>query len=295
MNLPYRKPPVRLIADSAKGRGFSFILCCVYTLMAALLSFLAPQVVRFAIDSVIYDEPAEWYWTWALERFTGPEATFQLLMLCAGIGVGIGLLQFFFNYQRRYRGMEISEHMAQSLRNALYSHIQRLPYEWHVKCQTGDIIQRSTSDVDTIRNFFQNQFTELVRTVLVFLIAVVLMLSMDPFMTLMSMILIPAVLGFSYLYFKKIGKEFAKADEEEGRLQSCMQENFTGVRVVRAFGRERFEVDRFKAINQKYADKWAEIGKQLGNFWGIGDTLAALQLALVIGIDRKSTRLNSSH
>jgi ATP-binding cassette subfamily B protein len=137
--------------------------------------------------------------------------------------------------------------------------------------------------VDNIRNFIQWQLNELIRTVCVFGIAVTLMFSMDIFMSLMSLVLIPVILVFSILYFRRVSKEFGKADVTEGIMQAAAQENYTGVRVVRAFGREAHEMEKFSQKTKAYQDIWNHIGKMLGVFWGGGDFFSGFQLVIILG------------
>jgi len=179
--------------------------------------------------------------------------------------------------------LEIGETVAWRLRNTLYGHIQKLPYDWHVSCQTGDIIQRCTTDVDNIRNFIQNQLSEFIRVICVFTIALLMMFSMDVFMTLVSLAPVPFIVGFSIFYFKRVGREFARADAAEGVVQTAAQENYTGVRVVRAFGRESYEKDKFSEKTRVFRNIWIQIGKMLGFFWGMGDLVGGLQLVAVVG------------
>jgi ATP-binding cassette subfamily B protein len=114
-------------------------------------------------------------------------------------------------------------------------------------------------------------------------IALVMMFSMDVFMSLMALVLIPVILVFSILYFRKVSREFAKADIAEGIMQAAAQENYTGVRVVRAFGREAYEMEKFSEKTKTYQEIWVRIGKMLGLFWGAGDFFAGLQLAIIVG------------
>jgi ATP-binding cassette subfamily B protein len=109
-----------------------------------------------------------------------------------------------------------------------------------------------------------------------------MMFSMDLFMSLVAMALIPVILVFSILYFRRVSQNFARADAAEGAMQAAAQENYTGVRVVRAFGREAWEVKKFSEKTGNYAGIWVDIGKMLGLFWGAGDLLSGLQLAVVI-------------
>jgi ATP-binding cassette subfamily B protein len=106
---------------------------------------------------------------------------------------------------------------------------------------------------------------------------------MDVFMTLMSLVLVPFILIFSILYFRKVSIEFNKADVAEGIMQAAAQENFTGVRVVRAFGREAYEMDKFAEKTKNYQNIWVYIGKMLGLFWGAGDFLSGFQLVIILG------------
>jgi ATP-binding cassette subfamily B protein len=110
-----------------------------------------------------------------------------------------------------------------------------------------------------------------------------MMFSMDIFMSLVSLILIPFIFVFSTLYFRKVSVEFTRADEAEGIMQAAAQENYTGVRVVRAFGREAYEMEKFSEKTKKYQDIWIHIGKMLGLFWGTGDFLSGFQLAIIVG------------
>jgi ATP-binding cassette subfamily B protein len=243
-----------------------------------------PQIIRYTIDSVI-----------GMSALQAPEFLLRLIgsiggldflrrniWICAVIIITLALIAEFFNLVRTYTGLEIGETVAWKLRNKLYSHIQKLPWDWHVKCQTGDIIQRCTTDVDNIRNFIHNHLSELLRTVCVFVIAVVMMFSMDVYMSLISLVLVPVIFVFSVFYFRRVSLNFARADAAEGIMQAAAQENYTGVRVVRAFGREAWEAEKFAEKTGNYAKIWNEIGKMLGLFWGAGDLLSGLQLTIIL-------------
>jgi len=285
MKLPWKGGRLALVASAAEDRRFRLFLCCAATMGTVGFSFLNPQIIRFTIDSVIRNSPvdAPAFVQAFVERLGGVLFLRRNIWICALFILGAALFSAFFNSIRRYTSIDIGETVAWRLRNTLYSHIQKLSYDWHVNCKTGDIIQRCTSDVDTIRNFIQNQLSELMRFVFVMVIALFMMFSMDLFMSLMALALIPVILVFSILYFQKVSKEFTKADVAEGIMQAAAQENYTGVRVVRAFGREFYEMERFSEKTKNYQDIWIRIGKMLGLFWGAGDFLAGLQLSIIVG------------
>ncbi|MDR3247682.1 MAG: ATP-binding cassette domain-containing protein, partial [Treponema sp.] len=282
--LPWKKSRSAMVAAAAADRGFSLFVCCIATIGTVVFSFISPQIIRYTIDSVIGDVPlaAPAFVVTLVDALGGTAFLRHNLWLCALCTLAAALVSGLLNILRRYTGIEMGETIAWRLRNVLYSHIQRLPYLWHVRCHTGDIIQRCTSDVDTIRNFLQNHLSELLRIFCVFIIALVMMFSMDIFMSLMALALIPFILLFSIMYFQKVARQFARADAAEGDMQACAQENYTGVRVVRAFGRESYEMDRFSARTKTLADIWTDIGKMLGLFWGAGDFMSGLQLAIVV-------------
>ena len=285
MILPWKGGKVSLIAATAEDRKFSTLICCVATLGTTAFSLLNPQIIRCTIDFVIGSVPLEpsAFISRLIESLGGVAFLRSNLWICAVFVAAAALLAELCNMARNYTGLELGETVAWRLLNTLYAHIQRLPWNWHVSCQTGDIIQRCTTDVDNIRNFIQNNLSELLRTFCVFIIAVAMMFSMDVFMTLVALSMVPVILLFSILYFSRVSRNFARADAAEGIMQAAAQENYTGVRVVRAFGREAWEVKKFNEKTKAHADIWVEIGKMLGLFWGAGDFLSGLQLAIVVG------------
>ncbi|MDR0320862.1 MAG: ABC transporter ATP-binding protein/permease [Treponema sp.] len=285
MTLPWKGGKISLIASAAEDRKAGFALCCATTLGTVAFSLLNPQIVRYTIDSVIGTAPlnAPAFVVRLIENIGGINLFRENLWICALFIIAVALFAELCNLVRNYTGLELGETVAWRLLNTLYAHIQKLPWNWHVSCQTGDIIQRCTTDVDNIRGFIQNNLSELMRTVCVFVIAVAMMFSMDVFMSLVALSLVPVILVFSVFYFRRVSQNFARADAAEGVMQAAAQENYTGVRVVRAFGREAYEVEKFKEKTKVHANIWIEIGKMLGFFWGAGDLLSGLQLAVVVG------------
>ena len=202
-----------------------------------------------------------------------------ILMVCYVAG---GL----FQYLRARFTAYASENVARNLRDRLYSHLQTLSYEYHVQAQTGDLIQRCTSDVDTIRRFLAQQLTEIFRAVFMVGIAVTVMLTINVRMTLYSMILVPPLFLFAWLFFKWVQKYFKVADEAEGKMSAVLQENLTGVRVVRAFGRQKYEEGKFDKVNNDLYKKSMKLINLLAVYWSGSDLMAMSQevVALLIGV-----------
>lgn len=175
-----------------------------------------------------------------------------------------------------------SQRSARRLRERVHSHLIRLPVAYFDKAESGDLLQRCTSDVETVQNLLSNQITEMGRSVLLVLLAVPLMLAIDGGMALVSLVLVVPIVLFAVLYFRVVTKRFRVKDEAEGRLTARAQENITGIRVVRAFGRQRFERDEFRKRNQEHRDADVALFDAFARFWSLSDVTCLMQLLLVL-------------
>ena len=275
-----------LMAKFLKGNLLFFATALLCSVLSTVCNSLTPQVISVTVDSVLgtedYTLPA------VLQAFTSldwlRENPGQTLLLAAGAIILAALIGGLGNFGTRTATARGSEGFVKGLRDALYSHIQRLPFSWHVKHNTGEIIQRCTSDVEVIRNFFTNQLLEVIRIVFMIVYYMVIMFSMDWRIALISAVFIPVVLLYSGIFYSKISKRSRTADEAEGILSTNVQENLTGVRVVRAFGRERYEVDKFNKKNSRFSELWVELGKLMSVYWALGDLMTGLQIMSVIAV-----------
>ena len=259
-----------------------FALTLICSMGNTVLGSLTPQVVRVAVDCVLGSEPFPGAVTALAPPSLLAAAPMTQLFAAAGFLLVVAVLSGLCTYGSRMGTANASENFVKSLRDALYRHIQRLPYEWHVRHSTGEIIQRCTSDVEVVRNFVTNQLLEVCRIVFLVGFSLAVMLSMNARMTLIAVCFLPVILAYSLFFYSKIAKRFLTADEAEGELSATVQENLTGVRVVRAFGREAYEVERFDKKNERFASLWIRLGGRLGAYWGIGDLVTGLQVLTVI-------------
>ncbi len=257
-----------MIRQFFDGSKKYFVIAVAASLAMTVLNSLTPQIFRFSIDSVLdgtkYGYLSDHLWILAL-----------LLVSVAALS---GLSQFVCRSNTALAG----ETFAKNMRDMLFCHVQRIPMSWHDKNQTGDIIQRCTSDVEVIRNFVVTQLLEVFRTVFLIVIYFSMMVSMNVRLSLAVLPFVPIVIIYSSVFYRLIAKRFIVADEAEGELSTVVQENATGVRVVRAFGRERFEMDRFREKNGIFANLWIRLGTLSGLYWGVGDLITGLQVVTVI-------------
>ena len=136
--------------------------------------------------------------------------------------------------------------------------------------------------MDVIRNFVCNQLVEVVRTVFLIVLYLSIMFTMNVRLSLVALAFLPVVGLSSGVFYRKISSRFQVADEAEGELTTCAQENLTGVRVVRAFGRERFEDDKFDEKNNRFSKLWVKLGRLLAVYWASGTLLTCLQVMIII-------------
>lgn len=259
---------IQLTLRFFKGAKRYFIVAVIASFITTVFNSLTPQIFRFTIDSVLdgdkYPYLAEHLW------------------VIAGVLVGVAMLSGAAMFFSRFFTARAGENFAENMRNALYAHVQRLPSAWHDKNQTGDIIQRCTSDVEVIRNFVVTQLLEVFRTVFLIGVSFAMMWSMNRKLSGIVLLFVPVIVVYSAVFYRLIARRFTDADEAEGELSTVVQENATGVRVVRAFGREQYEMERFRKKNDAFAKLWIRLGTLSGLYWGMGDLITGLQVITVI-------------
>lgn len=261
-----------------KGYGGPFSLAILAIILATVMQLSVPILIKYAIDSIIGDvEPGR----------------LQFLMDAFGKNLGgvvliivvMSLLRGVFMFLKGYLSSYAAENIAKDIREKLYTQIQYMTFERHTRKETGDMVQRCTSDVETIRRFLGVQVVDLGRIIFMLGFTLVIMSTLNAELTLYSMIMIPVLFVFSYIFFTKIQKTFKKSDEAEGKLTTVLQENLSGVRVVRAFGREEHEIDRFEDVNASHRNITYKLIETLAVFWASSDFLTLLQngIVLVVG------------
>ena len=257
-----------MIVKFLQGSKGYFAAAVAASLASTVLNALTPQIFRFSIDEVLGGKGGS--------RL--PVNLWELAWMIVAVAVASGL----FTYVSRTNTAKAGENFAKNLRDTLFIHVQKLPMKWHDRNQTGDIIQRCTSDVEVIRGFVVTQLLEVFRTVFLVITSFAMMFSMNVKLSCVVLLFVPVVIVYSTVFYKLIAKRFTIADEAEGELSTVVQENATGVRVVRAFGREQFEMERFDEKNKAFASLWIRLGTLSGLYWGIGDLITGLQVVAVI-------------
>ena len=284
MNTQKSKGKIGLLSRFLVGSLPYFILSILMTGLSALCDMISPQIIRVTVDHILGNSAEEPGRVAAalIRRFGGAVYLRAHLYIPALLLLLVAVFKVLGQYFFRITNAKAGQTLVKNMRDMLFSHIERLPFSFHMKHQTGDLIQRCTSDIDETQRFVTEQMTGIFRIVILLTLSVVFMSGMSLPMTLIALSPTPLIIFYSLRFHKKIGEGFLACDENEGKLSALVQENLTGVRVVRAFGRERYERDRFDAQNEHYTNLWIKMGRNMSRFWSISDILSGTQILLVV-------------
>jgi ATP-binding cassette subfamily B protein len=269
---PYLPPTFDLkrTVDVGKWRGFwrmmtgyrwTYFGATVSVGVSAILNTLTFLLIRYFIDSYLGAGDHTWpLWTIV--------AGFLLLAFAQGA----------LTFQSKRLAARTAEGIALRLRNYLYDHIQRLPFVYHDRTQTGELIQRATSDVDTIRRFFADQAIEAGRITMLFVVNFAALLYLDTRLAWFSIIVVPVVMVISLFFFRRVEQAYEAYQTQEAKLSTTLQENLSGVRVVKAFARQPYEEAKFDKENWTKYQKGKYLLLMHATFWPITDILCGAQM-----------------
>ncbi len=266
-----------------KGCKRYFGLVALTGVAMVLFELVNPKIIGYTVDYIIGDTetiPA-FILNWT-EQLGGRDYVLAHLFIFSGVVILISLAGAAIRYLYRLLNSMGAEHLVKRMRDTLYEHITHLPFAWQDSNKTGDIIQRCTSDVDMIKNFISEQLVTIVRLAVLIVLSLYFMMQISWKLTITAAIFFPIVVMYSFFFHNKIGSSFEKVDSEEGALSAIAQENLTGVRVVRAFGREKYERDRFEEKNETYTGLWVVLMRLLSFFWVSNDLIAAIQAVTIL-------------
>jgi ATP-binding cassette subfamily B protein len=266
-----------------RGHPARFAGAVLFAAGAAVLSLMIPLVLRFIVDTVLNDGSPSLPGPLLLlyDRLGGRPWMLQNLWLPGLAVVAIVLVEgsLVFSYGRWIA--VFAEDGARRMRKKLFGHIQNLSFTYHAQAETGDLIQRCTSDVETINRFFGTQLLEIIRSLTLITFSVLVMFQLNSRMALIGIAVTPIVFITAIFYFRKERDAFQKWDEAEGYLSSTLQENLTGIRVVKAFARQAFERRKFDEKNRDLLGFGWKTYQVIANFWMFSDFICLFQIGAV--------------
>ncbi len=260
-----------------------YVLAMICIILSQMVTIVSPLIIRTTIDSIIGSEPIGSNFLERLIQYIGGRAYLRKNLWIIGVLlVFIAILRGILLYFRNTLASKTAENTAKNIRDSLYDQIQRLPYEYHVKAETGDLIQRCTSDVNTIKRFLSIQLVEVAGSLFMLGFVSYTMFKLNVKMTLVSMATMPIIFIFAFIFFSKVKKAFEASDEAEAELTTVLQENLTGVRVVKACANQKYEIEKFDEKNKDYRDKTYKLIQNLALYWGASDFICFIQIGLTI-------------
>lgn len=205
-------------------------------------------------------------------------ANYNILFVIAFAFIGLAIIEGGFTFISGRLAAYTAENVTRRLRNYLFDHIQRLPFAYHDKTQTGELIQRSTSDVDALRRFFSEQAIGIGRIFLLFSINFIAILNLNVTLAFASIIVVPFIIIASIFFFKRITKAYEAYQVQDATLSTTLQENLSGVRVVKAFARQEHERQKFEKDNWEKYLRGRKLLTMHSLFWPVTDIICGAQM-----------------
>ena len=246
--------------------------------------FAAPLIGKYAIDVVHSRDVAAGIPALVAltERFDAQSPHIAHLALCAVASVVLTAAGGVFLYLRGRWTAIASEAICRRLREELFRRLHHVRAAFFDGADTGDLVQRCSSDVETVRVFLSADVVEMGRAILLICTMLPILFWLNVELAWLSISLMPFLVVGAYIFFSKVKRVFEITDRSEGAMTTVLQENLTGIRVVRAFGRQDYEIGRFGDKIRAFRENYYWLSRLMGWYWGIADFFALMQIGLVL-------------
>lgn len=250
-----------------KGFRWLYLGAMIAVTLGAFARALYYQVLRYVVDEVL-----------------GKGAMLDRLPWLALSFLGLAAMEGGFSYLRGVWASKTAEGVTLRLRNYLFDHIQRLPFALHNYVKTGELISRATSDVDALRRFYADQALGIGRIVALFVVNFTMLMRLNVKLAWLSIVVMPFIVVMSYWFFGRVSKAYNNFQEQEAKVSSALQENLTGVRVVKAFARQKYEMEKFDRDNWEKYVRGKKLTMMHSLYWPLSDIFCGAQTILVMAV-----------
>ncbi|MCK5732106.1 MAG: ABC transporter ATP-binding protein, partial [Tenericutes bacterium] len=257
------------------------IVAFIFLFIVSYVRTLLPLFGQHIIDVILGFSDGGTKLPAYIAKYIVADTLIKELIIAAGMILILAIFRAIFIFLRRWVSAHFGENIGYRLRNKLYRKIQNADYYFHSHSETGDLIQRCTSDVDAYKRFVAERIVEVARLLLLVGLSIWQMSKLNTDLTLISLILAPVILTIATVYFKKVKKEFALIEQNEANMTTHVQENVSGSRVVKAFANESYEVKKFKNLNRKFTDSDYKLIRKMAFFWSATDFISFMQYCLI--------------
>lgn len=276
----------QLLWSHTEGYRGAFSMAILAMAVAYVFMFGAPLLAAFSIDAIragddFSPDPRVMQIAQFFSGNAAPGMMAYLILAAAGTILLTAIAGGFLYLRGRYIAFA-SEGIVRRLRDRLFDHIEHLPSTFHDTADTGDMVQRCTSDMETIRVFLSGQVVEISRAFLMLIVVLPILFYLDSRMAWLSLVTMPLLFVAAIFFFQRVKKLFETVDEAEAELTTVIQENLTGIRVVRAFARQEFEIEKFADKNKAFRDHNNRLIGIMGIYYGFSDIVCLGQIGLIL-------------
>lgn len=272
----------KLLVRYLKKYWLMFLITVLLVLSLNYIRSIIPKLTSTFI-SVVSNTPIEDSTTPKFLQFFYHEG-FNIqegLLITALLIVGVAIIREFINIICDVNIFKISEIVGCKAQIDYFEKVQDLPYSYLNHAETGDLIQRSTQDINRFKRFITGSLLELFNSLCKLIIYGISMLFINAEFSLYVFIILPVYFLSSYFYFKSQSNDFNLMEETEAKMTNVLQENLTGIRVVKAFANEEHEIKKFNKALDGFTSVWKRVTIRMSSFWGISDFLTYSQLLIV--------------
>lgn len=254
---------------------FVFLLSLALIFLVRLGDLMSPLIVQYTVDTIIGGKEHTGYAF--IDSLIDAKLINALIFM-----VFIALFRSVFTYLSRLASSYTTESVVKSLRDDYYAHVQDFSFEDLSKRASGELIQRAVSDIETIRNFLENSLLQVLDLLFLLGASLYIMMGMNAKLGLVSLAITGLVLLSSALLYKKLQKSLTAMEEADQRLNVVAEEAISGVRVIKAFGREDFELGRFNEVNEELSNNIVKVNELEAAYWTVTDFLSYVQEISII-------------
>ena len=259
------------------------LIICFLTIIVPVTYSYVPQFIKYVFDNILEQIDSVNTLPSFLINFFNSFEPIKSVIIVAVTLVIFQIIRGGLMLLNGYLKGVYAEGISLNMRNKLFRHIGNLSYSYHNNVDSGDLIQRCTSDIETIKGFLSNQLPEILYIFASLISGAIQMASINVGIMLITLCVIPINFIASAIYFKYVSKKFDEIEKVEANMITCIEENVNGARVVKAFANELEEIEKFDKKNTNYKEEVEQLNKAMSYFWGFSDGITILQYAVTIG------------
>lgn len=269
---------------ATKNSRLIYLFAMISMVISQMINALLPIILWSSVDSIIGDEPFKFKLIKkVVDLFGGKLYIRNHIYIIALFIVIISAIGGLFVFLKTVFANIATERIAKNLRDDIYTHLEFINYKYISKTSPGDIIQRSTSDIETIKRLLSLQFVEILSSISIFTFSLIIMFTLNVKVALICAFGCFIIGSVSYLFYSNVKKLFMKLDEAEAKLTHTVSENVSHIRVIKAFNREKFHYDLFKIDNENLKKRQFNFSVLNAVYWSVTNLTTFLLMGSVIG------------